>query len=120
MPRAKRGFKNRRRHKKILKMAEGFTHRRKNTIRRGSEAVDRAGVYAYRDRRVRKRDFRQLWITRIGAAAVQNGLNYSTLVHLLGDANIKLDRKVLADLAIFDPAAFTAVVRQATGSPAQA
>ena len=113
MPRAKRGFKARRRRNKILKKAEGFTHRRKNTIRRGAEAVDRAMRYAYEHRRARKRDFRQLWITRIGAAAVLNGLNYSTLISKLGSANIKLDRKVLSDLAIFDPAAFSAVVQTA-------
>lgn len=112
MPRAKRGFKNRRRHKKILNLAEGFTHRRKNTIRRGSEAVDRALRYAYRDRKARKRDFRALWITRINAAVVSNGLNYSTFIAKLKKSNIKLDRKVLSDLAIFDPAAFTAVVQR--------
>lgn len=115
MPRAKRGVKARHRRKKILNMAEGFTHRRKNTIRRGAEAVDRAKRYAYAHRRARKRDFRALWITRIGAAAVMNGLNYSTLISRLNDANIKLDRKSLADLAVFDPAAFTAVVQQAVG-----
>jgi len=113
MARAKRGFKARRRRKKILKMAEGFTHRRKNTIRRGAEAVDRAMRYAHRDRRARKRDFRQLWITRIGAAAVNNGINYSTLISKLKTANIALDRKVLADLAVADPAAFKAVVDHA-------
>lgn len=118
MARAKRGFKARRRRKKMLDMAEGFTHRRKNTIRRGYEAVDRAMRYAYRDRRARKRDFRQLWITRIGAAAVLNGLNYSTLISKLSAANIKLDRKVLSDLAIFDPTAFSAVVQQAVGAQA--
>ena len=118
MPRAKRGFKARRRRNKILNLAEGFTHRRKNTIRRGAEAVDRALRYAYEHRRARKRDFRQLWITRIGAAAVANGLNYSTLIAKLKEANIQLDRKVLSDLAIADPTAFTAVVQQATGARA--
>ncbi len=116
MPRAKRGFKARRRRKKILKLAEGFTHRRKNTIRRGAEAVDRAMRYAYRDRKARKRDFRQLWITRIGAAAVMNGVNYSTLIARLKLANIQLDRKTLSDLALFDPNAFTAIVQQATAA----
>lgn len=116
MARAKRGFKARRRRKKIFKMAEGFTHRRKNTIRRGAEAVDRAMRYAHRDRRARKRDFRQLWITRIGAAAVNNGINYSTLIAKLKTANIALDRKVLADLAIADPAAFKAVVDRAVAA----
>jgi large subunit ribosomal protein L20 len=118
MPRAKRGFKARRRRKKMLNMAEGFTHRRKNTVRRGYEAVDRAKRYAYEHRKARKRDFRQLWITRIGAAAVLNGLNYSTLIAKLAEANIKLDRKVLSELAIFDAAAFSAVVQQATGAQA--
>lgn len=118
MPRAKRGVKARRRRKKILKMAEGFAFRRKNTIRRGAEAVDRALRYAYEHRRSRKRDFRQLWITRIGAAAVNNGLNYSTLIAKLNEANIKLDRKVLADLAVADPSAFTAVVDRAVGARA--
>lgn len=116
MPRAKRGFKGRRRHKKILNRAEGFTHRKKNTIRRGSEAVDRALRYAYAHRRARKRDFRQLWITRIGAACVANGLNYSTLIAKMKETKIALDRKVLADLAIFDPSAFTAVVQRAVSA----
>ena len=118
MPRAKRGFKARRRRNKVLKLAEGFTHRRKNTIRRGAEAVDRALRYAYAHRKARKRDFRQLWINRIGAAAIINGLNYSTLIAKLNDANIQLDRKSLADLAIFDPTAFSAVVEQAVGARA--
>ncbi len=111
MARAKRGFKARRRRKKMLDKAEGFTHRRKNTVRRGYEAVDRALRYAYRDRRAKKRDFRQLWITRIGAAAELNGLNYSTLISKLKNASVALDRKVLADIAIFDPAGFKAVVQ---------
>lgn len=116
MARAKRGVKARRRHKKVLNMAEGFTHRRKNTYRRGAEAVDRAMRYAHRDRRARKRDFRQLWITRINAAAVLNGISYSSLVGKLKEAKIQLDRKVLADLAVYDPTAFSAVVRQAVGA----
>ncbi len=113
MARAKRGFKARRRRKKVLNFAEGFTQRRKNTIRRGAEAVDRAFKYAYRDRKARKRDFRQLWIARIGAAARMNGLNYRTLIENLKKANIQLDRKVLADLAVNDFAAFNAVVQSA-------
>ncbi len=113
MARAKRGFKARRRRKKLLDKAEGFTNRRKNTIRRGTEAVDRAMRYAWAHRRMRKRDFRQLWISRIGAAAVLNGLSYSTLISKLKSAKIKLDRKSLADLAVFDPSAFSAVVQQA-------
>lgn len=118
MARAKRGFKARRRRKKMLNLAEGFTHRRKNTIRRGYEAVDRAMRYAHRDRRARKRDFRALWITRIGAAAILNGINYSTLIAKLKEADIQLDRKILSDLAIFDPAAFSAVVHRAVGAAA--
>lgn len=113
MARAKRGAKNRRRHKKILNRAEGFVHRRKNTIRRGSEAVDRASVYAHAGRRHRKRDFRVLWITRIGAALAEHGVSYSVFVSLLKGKNIGLDRKSLADLAVFDQAAFASVVRQA-------
>lgn len=116
MSRAKRGFKARRRRKKVLDKAEGFTHRRKNTIRRGAEAVDRAMRYAWRDRRAKKRDFRGLWITRIGVAALQHGVNYSTLISKLNTAKIKLDRKVLAELAVADPNAFGAVVKQALGA----
>ena len=116
MARAKRGTKARTRRKKMLKKAEGFVGRRKSSIRRGQEAVDRAMRYAYEHRKARKRDFRQLWITRIGAAAVLNGVNYSTLVAKLKAANIILDRKTLADLAVFDPAAFTAVVQQAVAA----
>lgn len=116
MPRAKRGFKARRRRNKVLDKAEGFTHRRKNTIRRGSEAVDRALRYAYAHRKARKRDFRSLWIARLAAACELNGLNYSTLINRLKVANIGLDRKVLSDLAIFDPQAFTTVVQTAANA----
>ena len=118
MARAKRGFKARRRRKKILNRAEGFTNRTKNTIRRGAEAVDRAGVYAYVGRKLRKRDFRGLWISRIGAAALEHGINYSTLISKLKAAKIGLDRKVLSDLAIADPSAFAAVVRLAVSAAA--
>lgn len=110
MPRAKRGFKRRRRHNKILKRAEGFVLGRKNKIRRTSEAVDRASIYAYRDRHVKKREFRQLWIARLSAAAYTNDISYSRLVAALKKAEIKLDRKVLSDIAIVDPKAFTAIV----------
>ncbi len=110
MPRAKRGFKLRRRHNKILKKAEGFVHGRKNKIRRAAEAVDRAGVYAYRDRRVKKRDFRQLWIARIAAAAQANTISYSRLIFALTKSKIEIDRKILSDIAITDPKAFTAIV----------
>ncbi len=112
MPRAKRGFKRRRRHNKLLDKAKGFVFGRKNKIRRTSEAVDRAGVYAYRDRRVKKRDFRSLWITRLSAAASNNDISYSRLISALKKAEISLDRKILADIAIKDPSAFTAIVNQ--------
>ena len=112
MPRAKRGFKKRRRHKKVLDRAEGFVHGRKNLFRRTSEAVDRSFVYAYRDRRAKKRDFRQLWIARLSAAAYANDISYSRLISALKKAAIQLDRKVLSDIAITDPAAFTQIVNQ--------
>jgi large subunit ribosomal protein L20 len=112
MPRAKRGFKRRRRHNKILDRAEGFVLGRKNKIRRANEAVDRAMVYAFRDRRVRKREFRQLWIARLSAAANQNDISYSRMISALTKAEIKLDRKILSDIAITDPRAFTAIVDQ--------
>ena len=112
MPRAKRGFKRRRRHNKILDRAEGFVFGRKNKIRRTAEAVDRSFIYAYRDRRAKKRDFRQLWISRISAASNANDISYSRLISALVKANIKLDRKILADIAIADPTAFTAIVNK--------
>src|SRR5215210_4250026 len=99
MPRAKRGFKRRRRHNKILKRAEGFVLGRKNKLRRTAEAVDRAGIYAFRDRRVKKREFRQLWIARLSAAANDNDISYSRLISALTKAKIKLDRKILSDIA---------------------
>jgi large subunit ribosomal protein L20 len=110
MPRAKRGFKRRRRHNKILEKAKGFVLGRKNKIRRTSEAVDRAGIYAFRDRRAKKRDFRQLWIARLSAAAGANDISYSRLIAALKKAQIGLDRKVLSDIAIHDPKAFSAIV----------
>ncbi|EAT15417.1 50S ribosomal protein L20 [Desulfuromonas acetoxidans] len=113
MPRVKRGFKARRRRNKVLKLAKGYRGARSKLFRSATEAVDRALNYAYRDRRVKKRDFRALWIARINAAARQNGLNYSRLVHGLKQAEVGLDRKVLAEIAVTDPAAFTAVVEKA-------
>ncbi|HXG17873.1 MAG TPA: 50S ribosomal protein L20 [Methylomirabilota bacterium] len=110
MPRAKRGFKARRRRKKILKLAKGFTGGRRRQYRQARETVEKGLVYAYRDRRVRKRMFRRLWNVRINAAARQNGLSYSRLIHGLSQANIAIDRKILAALAVHDPQAFTAVV----------
>lgn len=112
MPRAKRGFKKRRRHKKVLDRAEGFVLGRKNKFRRAAEAVDRAFGYAYRDRRAKKRDFRTLWIARLSAAAYQNDISYSRLISALKKAEIQLDRKVLSDIAIADPRAFSAIVDQ--------
>ncbi|MGE4233807.1 MAG: 50S ribosomal protein L20 [Bacteriovoracia bacterium] len=114
MARAKRGFKARRRRKKMLKLAEGFMHRRKNTIRRGYEAVDRAMRYAWRDRRAKKRDFRGLWIARLSAAVSDHGTNYSRFISGLKKSNIELDRKVLADIALSDPKTFGAIVQSAT------
>lgn len=112
MPRAKRGFKLRRRHKKVLDRAEGFVLGRKNKIRRTWEAVDRAGVNAFASRRMRKRDFRQLWIARISAAANENDISYSRLIAALIKSQVKLDRKVLSDIAIVDPTGFKAIVDQ--------
>lgn len=112
MPRAKRGFKRRRRHNKVLKRAEGFVLGRKNKFKRTAEAVDRAGVYAFRDRRAKKRDFRTLWISRLSAAANNNDISYSRLIAAFKKAQIKLDRKVLSDIAIADAAGFKALVDQ--------
>ncbi|MDO3380012.1 50S ribosomal protein L20 [Geoalkalibacter halelectricus] len=113
MPRVKRGFKARRRRNKVLKLAKGYRGARGKLFRSATEAVDRALNYAFRDRRVRKRDFRALWIARINAASRDNGLSYSRLVHGLKKAEIGLDRKILAQLAVEDPKGFTHVVEQA-------
>jgi large subunit ribosomal protein L20 len=112
MPRAKRGFKRRRRHNKVLKRAEGFVLGRKNKFKRTAEAVDRAHVYAFRDRRAKKREFRQLWIARLSAAANTNEISYSRLIAALTKAQIKLDRKILSDIAIVDAKGFSALVDQ--------
>ena len=106
MPRVKRGVTARRRHRKILSQAKGYRGRRKNVFRVAKQAVIRAGQYAYRDRRQRKRQFRSLWIVRINAAARVHGLSYGRFMHGLKKAGIVLDRKVLADMAVFDDAAF--------------
>jgi len=113
MPRAKRGFKARRRRKKILKLAKGFTGGRRRQYRQARETVERGLVYAYRDRRARKRIFRRLWNVRINAAARLNGLNYSRLIHGLNRAQVVLDRKMLAVLAVHDPQAFAVVANLA-------
>lgn len=113
MPRVKRGVTARARHKKVLEQAKGYRGRRKNVFKIAKQAVIRAGAQAYRDRRQRKRQMRALWIVRINAAARENGLSYSRLVNGLSKAEIQLDRKVLADLAVFDKPAFTALAEQA-------
>ena len=111
--RIKRGFKARRRRKKVLKLAKGFRGGRSKLFRTAADAVDKSLMYAYRDRRQRKRDFRRLWIARINAAARMNKLSYSKFMHGLKMANIDLDRKVLADLAITDPAGFAKIAQLA-------
>ena len=113
MPRVKRGVTARARHKKILVQAKGYRGRRKNVYRIAKQAVMKAGQYAYRDRRQRKRQFRALWIARINAAAREVGLKYSTSMNGLKKAQIEVDRKVLADLAVFDKPAFAALAAQA-------
>ncbi|WP_043525876.1 50S ribosomal protein L20 [Litchfieldella xinjiangensis] len=113
MTRVKRGVVARRRHKKILKQAKGYYGARSRVFRVAKQAVIKAGQYAYRDRRQRKRQFRALWIARINAAARQNGLSYSRFIAGLKQAGIEIDRKVLADLAVHEKAAFTAIVEKA-------
>ncbi len=110
MPRVKRGFKARRRRNKVLKAAKGYRGGQSKLFRTASISVDRAGMYAYRDRRAKKRDFRKLWIIRINAAARENGLSYSKFMAGLHEAGIDLDRKLLAEMAVSDPAAFSEVV----------
>ena len=113
MQRVKRGVTARARHKKVIALATGYRGRRKNVYRIAKQAVMKAGQYAYRDRRQRKRQFRQLWIARINAGARQNGLSYSKFMNGLKRAAIELDRKVLADLAVFDKPAFAQLVEKA-------
>ncbi|MBT5031952.1 MAG: 50S ribosomal protein L20 [Proteobacteria bacterium] len=113
MPRVKRGVTARARHKKVIAQAKGYRGRRKNVFRVANQAVWRAGQYAYRDRRQRKRQFRALWIVRINAAARECGLSYSRLINGLLKAEIDLDRKVLAELAVNDKATFAQIVDQA-------
>ncbi len=110
MPRAKGGFVTRRRHKKILKLAKGYWGRKSKIFRPANQQVMKSLNYAYRDRRVRKRDFRRLWIARINAAARQHGLSYSRLVHGLKRANVQVNRKMLADLAVHEQQAFAELV----------
>ena len=113
MARVKRGVTAHAKHKKILKAAKGYYGRRKNTIRVAKQAVERAQQYAYRDRKRKKRSFRALWIVRLNAAARPFGLTYSRLIDGLGKAGINVDRKVLSDLAIREPAAFAAIIDEA-------
>ncbi len=113
MPRVKNAVATKRRKKKVLNKAKGYWGARSRLYRTAQEAVNRAEAYAYRDRRVRKRDFRQLWIARINAAARINGLSYSRLIHGLDKAGVEINRKVLADLAVADPPAFSAIAEQA-------
>ncbi len=113
MPRVKRGVTAHARHKKVLAKAKGFRGRRKNVFRVAKQAVMKAGQYAYRDRRVKKREFRALWIARINAGARQFGLSYSACMNGLKKAAIEIDRKVLADLAVADKAAFAKLAEQA-------
>jgi large subunit ribosomal protein L20 len=112
MPRVKRGVTARARHKKVLALAKGYRGRRKNVYRVAKQAVMRAGQYAYRDRRNKKRVFRALWIARINAAARSHGVTYSVFMNGLKRASIELDRKVLADMAVTDKPAFAAIVNQ--------
>jgi large subunit ribosomal protein L20 len=113
MARVKRGVTAHAKHKKVLNKAKGYYGRRKNTIRVAKQAVEKAMQYAYRDRKVKKRNFRALWIQRINAAAREHGLTYGRFIHGLSVAGIEIDRKVLADLAVKDTAGFKALVDQA-------
>jgi large subunit ribosomal protein L20 len=116
MARVKRGTTTKARHKRILEQAKGYYGRRKNTIRIARQAVEKAGQYAYRDRKVKKRSFRALWIQRINAAVRAEGLTYGQFMHGLKLAGVDLDRKVLADIAMHEGAAFSAIIAQARGA----
>jgi large subunit ribosomal protein L20 len=121
MARIKRGTTTRAKHKRILDQAKGYYGRRKNTIRIARQAVEKAGQYAYRDRKVKKRSFRALWIQRINAAVRAEGLTYGRFMHGLKLAGVELDRKVLADIAMHEGDAFKAIIAQAKGAlPAEA
>ena len=113
MPRVKRGVRAHARHKKVMKLAKGYRGGRRRLYRSAREGIDKALCYAFRDRRVRKREFRNLWIVRINAAVRPLGLSYSRFINQLDKANIKLDRKVLADLAVFYPEDFSRIVKLA-------
>jgi large subunit ribosomal protein L20 len=118
MPRVKRAITAKKKRRKILKMAKGFFGARSRLLRTATEAVDRAMKYAYRDRRVRKREFRKLWIARINAAARMNGISYSRLIDGINKAQVIIDRKMLADLAVHDPKGFSHIVSLAKGDMA--
>jgi len=120
MSRVKRGVTTHARHRKVIKAAKGYYGRRKNTFRTANQAVEKAGQYAYRDRKARKRTFRSLWIQRINAAARQHGSTYGRFMDGLNKAGIEIDRKVLADLAVHEPDAFEALVTQARNAVEQA
>ena len=120
MARIKRGVTSHAKHKKVIKLAKGYRGRRKNTIRIAKQAVEKAGQYAYRDRRNKKRNFRALWIQRINAGTRQYGMTYGKFVHGLKLANIEVDRKVLADLAVHNESAFKTLVDQAQDAVAKA
>jgi len=113
MSRVKRGVTTHARHRKVIKAAKGYYGRRKNTFRTANQAVEKAGQYAYRDRKNRKRNFRALWIQRINAAAREHGMTYGRFIHGLSQAGIEVDRKVLADLAVREPDAFQSLVEKA-------
>ncbi len=113
MSRVKRGVTAHARHRKVIKKAKGYYGRRKNTFRVANQAVEKAGQYAYRDRRARKRNFRSLWIQRINAAAREAGMTYARFINGLSRAGIEVDRKMLADLAVKEPAAFKALAEKA-------
>jgi large subunit ribosomal protein L20 len=116
MSRVKRGVTTHARHRKVIKQAKGYYGRRKNTIRVAKQAVEKAGQYAYRDRKVKKRTFRSLWIQRINAAARANGLTYGRLIDGLKKAGIELDRKVLADIAVREPETFKGLAEAASAA----
>jgi large subunit ribosomal protein L20 len=116
MSRVKRGVTTHARHRKVIKKAKGYYGRRKNTFRTANQAVEKAGQYAYRDRRTKKRNFRALWIQRINAAVREHGLTYGRFINGLSLAGIEVDRKVLSDLAIREPEAFKALVDQAAAA----
>lgn len=118
MPRARRGFKARRRRNKVLKNAKGYVGGRRKLFQIAKETVDRGMSFAYRDRKVRKREFRKLWIVRINAAVREHGLSYSRFINGLDKADVALDRKVLADIAVTDPVGFAAVAKLAKAAVA--